>query len=503
MEEYILAHDIGTSGDKTSLFNFKGELVDSVVIPYPTYYPHRGWSEQDANDWWHAFCVGTQSVMEGRDGDCVKAIAVSGQMMGCLPVDKDGNALSRCITWSDMRAERECKYISKRVGEGYTMLTGQPVSANYSLPKLLWVKEHLPEVFEKTDCILQSKDYINMKLTGERCTDPTDACYTMVYDLHRKDWSDDILEKACIPKTMFPRIMTSETIIGTVTAKAAEECGLKEGIPVVESAGDGSAAHLGAGSVNQGDSYVCLGSSTWIVTTTEKLIFDKQMRMQSEPHVIPDKYVYAGTMQTGGMSHAWLKKNMLQSAVGYEEIDNMVMKSAPGAGGVMFMPYLMGERSPWYDANVNAAFLGLRQESEIGDMCRAVMEGVGFNLKIMLDIIRSEVPVEEIVLIGGGAKGKVWKQILADIFQVPICIPQNVEEGTSIGAAVIAGVACNAFRDFSVSREFLNVREVIEPRKEWKGMYEEAAEIFKDAYSDMKEINHRIGKLTGNIPGKA
>ena len=503
MAEYILAHDIGTSGDKASLFRTDGVLVDSVTVPYETRYPQPGWAEQDPRDWWRAVCESTTRLMEDRDPCEVKAIGVSGMMMGCLPLDRSGEPLFPCIIWSDSRAEDESRLMAEYLGEDFiSQHTGQPLSPNYTLPKIMWFKKHYPELMAKTDVFVQAKDYINYCLTGECRTDPTDAGCTLAYDLMKGEWSETILSAVDIPASVFPRVEACETIVGTVTKEAAAACGLVPGIPVTAGAGDGSAAHLGGRSVESGDAYLCLGTSTWIEATTDKLYFDPQNRMQTEVHVVRDAYVYQGTMQTGGMAHAWCVEKLMNQAYSYADVDRLVAETEPGAGGALFMPYLMGERSPWFDTKVNGAFLGLRLQTEPAQMMRAVMEGVGFNLKILLDVIRQHVDVREIVLIGGGARSRVWKQILSDILNARILIPYNVEAGTSLGAAMIAGVGSGLYKDYGVVKELLPIREEIEPRTEYLDLYEAEAAVFTKAYYALKEVNADLfdimsGRTTG------
>ncbi len=494
----ILAHDLGTSGNKASLFGTDGKLLDSAVVPYSPLYPKPGWAEEDPWQWWHAVCEAARTVLERNPGVLVEVVAVSGQMMGCLALDKDGVPLGNSLIWSDARAEAECERITGRLTrERYNRITGQPPSASYSLPKILWQKEHVPELYGKAYKYIQAKDFINFMLTGRLVTDPTDAAYTIAYDISRQDWSDEVLECAEIPRFLFPEVVPCETMIGKVTKKASLSCGVPEGTPVVVGAGDGSAAHLGAACTEPGDSYLCLGSSTWLVTETERLILDREGRMQSEPHVIPGRYVYLGTMQTGGLAHSWARSRMSLPPLSYGAIEELVLESRPGAGGMLFLPYLMGERSPWYDLRARGAFLGLRQETAQGDFYRAVMEGVAFNLKLLLNVIEQDTKVEEIVLIGGGGKSHVWRQILADVFQKTICIPSNVEEGTSIGGALIAGVGVGIFPDYSVAKDFLQIAETVEPNLEAAARYEAMCRIFEDAYGSLREISHRLSALSG------
>lgn len=496
MAQYILAHDLGTSGNKASLFDEKGRLIDSAVIPYAVFYPRKGWAEQDPKEWWRAVCKASKQVLERNPGISVAAVAVAGQMMGCLALDQEGEPLGNSIIWSDSRAEEECDLIVGRLTKKrYNRITGQPPSASYTLPKIVWQKKNLPHIYERATVYLQAKDYINYCLTGEIYTDPTDAAYTIAYDIQKKQWSEEVLNCAEISKERFPQIVPSETVIGYVRHTAAELTGLKEGTPVVAGAGDGSAAHLGAACVNPGDCYLCLGSSTWIVTQTSGLIFDEQGRMQSEPHVIKDQYVYLGTMQTGGFAHSWARKTLSRNPLSYEQIEELVKNSPAGANGLLFLPYLLGERSPWYDLKASGAFLGIRQGVTYGDFYRAVLEGVSMNLQILLKIMQEATEIRNIVLIGGGGKSVIWREILADIFQKNILLPENIEEGTSIGGALIAGVGIGLFEDYSCAKKFLKIKQNISPNPEYEELYKKKQDIFEQSYYALKEINKELYQM--------
>ena len=348
------------------------------------------------------------------------------------------------------------------------------------------------EVADLGICFLQSKDFVNARLTGGVIkTDPTDAAYTLAYDIGRGCWSEQILSFAEISKDKFPEVVPCGTIIGKVCKKAADACGLPAGIPVIETAGDGSAAHLGAGNTKSGDTYICLGSSTWIVTATQSLIFDKNNLMQSEPHVIPSLHAYLGTMQTGGLAYSWFR-DTIGRGMSFEEINKLAMNVVPGSNGTIFLPYISGERSPWYDHRINGSFLGLRQNCGLGEMARAVLEGVAFNLKLILDTIEKDIVVEEITLIGGGGKSPLWQQILADITEKPLCVLENLDEGTSFGAALIAGVGIGLFPDFSVTSRLLKMKNRVDPRQETFSLYRQEKEIFYDSYAQMKSLNDRL-----------
>lgn len=489
---YILSHDLGTSGNKASLFSDTGLLIDSFTQEYETIYPEAGWAEQNPEDWWKAVCIATRQVLKRVNPKQIAAVAVTGQMMGTVAVGADGGLVGNSIIWSDSRAEQECRLLEERLGaEYYYGITGQPPSAAYSLPKIMWLKENRPEQYQKTDKYIQSKDYINYLLTGVIGTDDTDAAYTIAYDIKKRCWSEEVLEASGIDKGKMPDVIRSSTIIGRVTAWAAQLCNIPGGTPVVTGAGDGSSAHLGAGCIVPGDSYICLGSSTWVAAQTEQLIFDKAGRMQSEPHVLDGQYCFLGTMQTGGLAHQWGRENLAGEMLSYEEIDRLAEASKPGAGGVIFLPYLMGERSPWYDLQARASFLGVSFHSKYEDFYRSIMEGVAMNLNILMNGIKEHLDISETTVIGGGAKSRVWMQILADVCDVNIAVPENTAAGTSIGGAIIAGVGCGIFEDYSVAKQFLKIRERIEPNPETREIYRERQKAFEAAYWGVREWNHR------------
>lgn len=491
--EYILAHDLGTSGDKATLFDGLGRFIDSQTITYPVLHPERTHAEQRPADWWDAFCASTRSLLERNPGIQIDAVSSTGQMMGCLALDVHGDPIGNSIIWADSRAIRETELLSEQLTiPRWFYITGQPPSASYTLPKIMWMRGNKPEWFQRASVFVQAKDYISYRLTGSLHTDPTDADYTLAYDIKSKCWSEDILKVAGLNRELFPEVVPCETIIGVVTQEASRQCGIKAGTPVIAGAGDGSAAHIGAACIREGDAYVSLGSSTWIAAQTRYAVYDTLYRMQTEPHVLQDSFLYIGTMQTGGMAYEWAREALSQNKPDYDEMNSFVEESSPGAAGLIFLPYLMGERSPWYDLEANAAFLGIRQGIKQGDFYRAVLEGVGMNLRILLDLIEKQQKINEIVAIGGGTSSKIWQQILADIFQKTLCIPENTKEGTSLGCAVIAGVGTGIFSDYTVTKQMIGNCEYVFPRKEMNELYRKKQQIFEDAYIALKDINRRI-----------
>ncbi len=504
MGNYLLAHDLGTSGNKAVLYHEDGTLAASVLYEYPTYYPHPGWVEQDPQEWWKAVCESTGKLllMSGVQPAQIAAVSFSGQMMGCLLLDKDGEPLRNMLIWADTRSVEQEKWMVRQAGaqNGYH-ITGHRLSASYSAAKLLWVRDNEPEIYRRCWKMIHAKDYIVYRLTGVLATDYSDASSTNLLDITKKKWSDELLEAFSIDKGLLPEIHPSADVIGTVTKSAAAATGLLEGTPVVMGGGDGSCACTGAGVVSPGKAYNVLGSSSWISTASREPVFDPKLRTFNWLHLDPKLYTPCGTMQAAGYSYNWYKNTLGQweqaqgSACGrsaYELLNEEIEKTVPGAGGVVYLPYLLGERSPRWNPDARGAFLGLNITSCKGDLSRSVLEGVGFNLKVILDILEGQQPIDDLILIGGGAKGDVWMQILADIWQKPVMIPKYLGEATSMGAAICAGVGVGIYKDYTAALQMNPVQRIITPRAQYKERYEALYEIFNAAYEAMVPVYERL-----------
>jgi xylulokinase len=506
MKRYLLAHDLGTSGNKATLFTTEGELVKSVTVPYATHYFNNNWAEQDPADWWNAVCASTQSLAAGVDPKEVAGIAFSGQMMGCLCVDKEGRPLRPAILYSDQRAVEECGAILKGIdAKEFYRITGHRASASYSVEKLMWVKNHEPQIYAQTFKMLHAKDYVNCLLTGVMASEYSDASGTNLMDLTARCWSEKLVGITGIDGEKLPELKASTDVIGSLTAKAAKAIGLVPGIPVVAGGGDGVCAGVGVGSVKPGTTYNYLGSSSWIATTTEKPIFDEAMRTFIWAHAVPGYVHPCGTMQTAGSSYSWLKNEIctLEKAFGsemglnpYDLINSEIEKSPPGAKGIIFLPYLLGERSPRWNPDAKGAFIGLTLEHTRADLLRAVMEGVTLNLSIILDIFRTQIPIREITVIGGGAKGEVWRRIMADVYQAEILRPNYLEEATSMGAAIIGGVGCGVFKSFDVADRFLQVTDRTKPDASRAAVYASAKNLLNESYNALAPLFPRFGVAT-------
>lgn len=505
MPNYLIAHDIGTSGNKASLFTTDGQLLKSTVSAYPTDYFSSNCAEQDPLDWWRAVCESTKELILGIDNKDVLAVSFSGQMMGCVCVDKQGNALRKAIIWADMRAEEEARRLQEQIPmERFYRTVGHRISSSYSLEKLMWIKTHEPEVYKNTYKMLLAKDYIIQKLTGRFLTDFSDASGTNAFDLNTFEWSEEILRAAGVDGALLPEAVASTTIAGEITHKVAEECGLAPGTKVVVGGGDGMCASVGAGSVSEGKTYNCLGSSSWICTTSKTPIYDEQYRTFNWAHIVPGMIGPCGTMQAAGASFSWLKNEVctletergLQNGISpYELINEQIKGSRPGANGLLFLPYLMGERSPRWNANARGAFVGLKMEHRRADMLRSVVEGIGLNLNIILQIMKQHIPIEEMTVIGGLAKGGIQRQILADIYGMRILRLNYLEEATSIGAAVTAGVGIGVHKSFEEVSRYIAVDAVEEPTAANTAVYQKMQPIFDKAYFDLVDVFEELCQL--------
>lgn len=505
MPKYLLAHDLGTSGNKATLYDTEGSLVASRTVAYPTHYFNGNWAEQDPAHWWKAVCESTQALVAQVNAADIAAVTLSGQMMGCTVVDKRGEALRPSILYCDQRSSKQADRILEQIDlKSFYGIVGHRVSPSYSLEKLMWIRDNEPEIYARTHRTLCAKDFINFRLTGRMATDYSDASGTNAFDLNSFKWSERIIGLAGVDGAMFPEPMDSTRVLGETTTAAAAATGLKAGTPVAVGGGDGSCAGVGVGCIKPGTAYNYLGSSSWIALTVTKPIVDEQMRTMNWAHCVPGYLHPSGTMQTAGSSFQWLKEVIctsesaeaaVKSASPYALIDAAIQKSPPGANGILFLPYMLGERTPWWNPNARGAFIGLNLASRREDVLRAVMEGITMNLGLIVNIFRQHVPIDAITVIGGGAKSAVWRQMMADIYGCRVESLNFLEEATSMGAAVIGGVAVGLFKDFEVINRFINVDHVSQPNPENQTRYGRLSPVLEKSYRALVEVYEDLAKL--------
>ncbi|MDO5589962.1 MAG: xylulokinase [Lachnospiraceae bacterium] len=492
MEKYLIAHDLGTSGDKASLFSTEGTLVRSYTASYNTHYFQKNHAEQDPNDWWEAIVLATREITKDIDPRAVLGISFSSQMQACIVVNKEGKALRPVMIWADQRAGEQVDMLVDKVGENRMYeINGHRPSASYSIEKLMWIKEHEPQVYADTYKMLLAKDYIICRLTGEFVTDYSEASGTDAFDLRNLKWSEEVLQAAEIPYDKMPELHSSTDVIGNLTKAAALELGLTTETKIVCGGGDGPCSALGAGSIKNGQMFLSYGTSAWIAGTSDEVFLDKDRTLICFGHVIPGKYMPCGTMQAAGSSYSYIRhalckeEEIIAAEEGtsvYEVMNRLVEQSPAGAKGLVFLPYLVGERSPRWNPDTSGSFLGIRMEHEKCDYVRAVLEGVAMNLSIILEKQRDNGKIEELTLTGGGAKGDVLSQVLSDVLGVKLSRLDHVETATSVAAAVIAGIGVGVFEDFSVVEQFVKKEKTFSPNDSCKKVYERQKKLFEKGY---------------------
>ncbi len=502
---YILAHDLGTSGNKATLYDAEGRRCGSALAEYPTRFFNGSWAEQDPEDWWRAVCESSKRLLaeSGVKPSDVAVVSLSGQMMGMTPVGSDGRPLRPSMLYCDQRAVVEADALLDRLGmKRFYGIVGHRASASYTLEKLMWLKTNEPEVFAKTAKTLCAKDFVNFRLTGRMATDFSDASGTNAFDINTFKWSEEVLDAAELSESLFPEAMDSTVIIGQVTPEAAEATGLLAGTPVAAGGGDGSCAGVGAGCVAPGSAYNCRGSSSWIALTVKKPIVDEEMRTMNWAHCVPGYLHPSGTMQTAGSSIKWLADNLCaeeavqaqaEGGSKYALIDRKAAKVPVGANGVMFLPYMLGERTPWWNPDARGVFAGLNLATTRDDLMRAVLEGVALNLGYIVDIFRKKVPFDSgLRLIGGGARSTTFRQILADATGCTICTLKSTADATSMGAAIVGGVACGIFPGFEVTERLLAVDERTEPDERNVAFYKRRLATMVAAYHGLEGVYRQL-----------
>lgn len=495
MKQYILAHDLGTTGNKATIYDRDGALVGSAFYGYDTEYAHTGWAEQNPDDWWRAVCASTQDLLRasGIRGDAIAVIAFSGQMMGCVPLDARARPLRNAIIWADQRAVEQERWLGERIDPADVYhITGHRLSASYSLCKMLWIRDHQPDIYAATHKFVHAKDAMVARLTGHFATEPTDASGMNLYDLDAGTWSGRIIDAAGLDPAKLPGLRQSIDVIGGVLPEVAEEVGIAAGTPVVIGAGDGMCAAAGAGVVKAGTAYNYVGSSSWIALATAAPIYDPDYRTFTWAHLVPGMFSPCGTMQMAGGSYQWTRDQLCSieqqaaQALGispYELMNLGAGKSQPGANGVIFLPYLLGERSPRWNPRARGAFIGLTVRNTRADMVRAVLEGITMNLRVILEAFTAQgAQIDGMRVIGGGARGRFWNQMMADMYGIPVHRLTILEEATSMGAALAGGVGVGLYPDFTMSETMNAIAETFVPDPAAQAAYARVYPIFEAAY---------------------
>ncbi len=447
--DLLLGIDIGTGGCKALVVAADGTVVGECTTGYPLSTPRPLWSEQDPRDWWAAAGRSIPGAIEraGVTAARIAAVGLSGQMHGLVMLGAGGEPLRPAILWNDQRCAEECEAIHKRVGiERLIAIAGKPALPGFTAPKILWVAAHEPQVFSRGRAVLLPKDYVRYRMTGRMAMDAADASGTLLLDVERRRWSPELREAIGVPEAWLPEVMESPQLAGAVSAAGASATGLLEGTPVVAGAGDQAADALGSGTVEDGQVSVSVGTSGVAFIATDAYRPDPQRRLHAYCHAVPGRYHLMGVMLSAGGSLRWFR-DALYPGEGYDALIEQARRVPPGSEGLIFLPYLSGERSPHPDPHARGAFVGLTLRHGKGHLVRAVLEGVAFGLRDLLDLCRGIAgPVSRVRLTGGAARSALWRQIMADVFQAEVATV-NSAQGAAFGAAILAGAGAGIFPD--------------------------------------------------------
>jgi xylulokinase len=508
MKRFILAHDLGTTGNKATLFDQEGQNRGSSFFSYSTEYAQTGWAEQDPQDWWSAVCQSTRRLLAKAAVPPVEVacLVFSGQMMGCAPLDEHARPLRKALIWADQRSVEQVRRLSEKVlPERVYRLTGHRLSASYSLAKMLWLRDNEPQVYRQAYKLMHAKDAVIARLTGVFATEPSDASGMNLFDLEGGDWAGEIVAAAGIDPGKLPEVVPSTRVVGGVRREVAEEIGLPAGTPVVIGGGDGVCAAVGAGVVQEGMAFNYIGSSSWIALASQRPIYDPDQKTFTFAHLVPGMFCPCGTMQAAGGAYQWTRQQLgapeVQAALdldvsAYELLNLQAEKSPPGAGGLIFLPYLLGERSPWWNPRARGAFIGLTMLHRRQDMIRAVLEGVTMNLRLILEAFLNQgARIAAMRVIGGGARSRLWNQLLADVYGLPVQRLALLEEATSMGAAVAGGVGVGLYQDFSMIENMNQVVSTCQPDPLAQATYNRLFPVFVAAYRALEPVFDRLAEL--------
>jgi len=452
----FLGLDISTTGAKALLINEKGGVISSATTPLTLSAPHPLWSEQDPRDWWTGMAESIRRVLAqaGVTGSAVTAIGLTGQMHGLVLLDENGEVLRPAILWNDQRTGAQCDEMRARLGKEHLIqITGNDALTGFTAPKVLWVQQNEPEIYARARHILLPKDYIRYRLTGGYAMDKADGSGTILFDLKNRNWSPEVLAALEIPAGWLPPTFEGPTVTGHVNTSAAAETGLVEGIPVVGGGGDQAAQAVGVGAVQPGIIALTLGTSGVVFATTESPLIEPEGRLHAFCHAVPDRWHFMGVMLSAAGSLQWYR-DTLAPGVSFDSLVNEAGDIKAGSEGLFFLPYLTGERTPYPDPLVRAAWVGLTVRHTRAHMTRAVLEGVAFGIKDSFTLISNAGlgSIQQVRISGGGAKSALWRQIIADVLGVEL-VTVNTTEGAAFGAVLLAGVGAGVYENVPAACE--------------------------------------------------
>ena len=489
-KDLLLTLDVGTTGLKCAVFDRDGNAVACVVEEYSCYFPHSGWSQQKPEEQRDAAIRAIRSVLNEVDGSRLAAIGLCGTMNGCLPIDREGNAIAPNIIHSDARTAAEVDLIRETVGkEAYYRLTGNLPDVHSGFPKYMWLKKNQPDVYKNAYKFVNIKDYIYGQITGVvGCTDRSDASLCNCLNITTGDWAWDLLKEMGVDADKMPELRRSCDVSGSVSADFAALTGLPQGLPVAIGGGDGTCAAHGGTRQEPGAAYINIGSSAWMSLVTDHPVLDDKTRIFNYFDLDENKYDVCGTVQSGAIAFDWAVKNLLcpGQKPDYAELEAACLQSPVGANGLFYLPTLMGERTPWWTARISGTLMGFTLFHQRSDVTRAVYEGIMQSLRMVGSVLdENKIPVSTIMLIGGGAKSNIWPQMCASTFNVPVTVHQTARHATSLGAAAAAGVGIGMFKDYKDAGCLVKAKSTYQPIPEEVEPYRRHLEVYRTLYPNM------------------
>lgn len=495
----LLGIDVGTGGTRAVIINDRGQLLGAASEEHtPFASPQIGWAEQDPGDWWRAAELATLKALAnaGLHGEEIACVGLSGQMHGAVMLDEKDRVVRPALIWCDVRTDKQCQVLTDKLGaERLIQLTCNPALANFTLTKFLWVREHEPENWQRVRSVVLPKDYVRLRLTGERATDVADASGTLLLDVAHRRWSKPMLDAAEISDKILPKLYESPDVCGTVSQEGTAATGLKPGTPVVAGAGDQAAGAVGMGIVTPGAVDAIIGTSGVVFAATDQPALDPKGRLHTFCHAVPARWHVMGVTQAAGLSLRWFRDNFGCAPAGRESYERLTAEAAkvkPGSDNLLWAPYLMGERTPHLDPEARAALLGLTASHTRAHVVRAILEGVAFSLRDTLTILEEmRVPVQSIRLGGGGARSPLWRQIQADIYGREVEILE-AEEGAAYGAAILAGVGARVWPSVdSACRSVIRVAGKVNCQPEVVALMNQQYSAYRRVYPAARNIfNH-------------
>ena len=492
--KYVIGVDLGTSAVKTLLVSQDGAVRAEATREYPLYHEKSGWSEQEPEDWVAGTVESIREIVSksGVAPEDIEGISFSGQMHGLVLLDAERRPVRRAILWNDTRTTEQCRQIEAKLGDKLLFVMRNPALEGFTLPKIEWVRQHEPEAFERARGFLLPKDYVRCRLTGAVHMDLSDAAGTLMLDVANKRWSADVLETFGIPADFCPPLVEAGACVGTLTKEAAEKTGLAAGTKVFAGGADNACGAIGAGILQPGVTLCSIGTSGVILTYEPDASADYQGKVHFFNHGKENAFYAMGVTLGAGYSLSWFR-NTFAKGESYDSLLAGVGDLPPGSGGLLFTPYLVGERTPHADSVIRGSFIGMDGSHTRAHFARAVMEGITFSLHETVDISRKAgKTVDTIVSIGGGAKNPVWLQMQADIFQADVVALEN-EQGPGLGAAMLAAVGCGWFPSLDACADvFVKRQKAYRPDPERSRRYAELFRIYQDVYRQTKGLNQAL-----------